>query len=131
METLARAIAAVVDGDLNGLATVEAASHRELCDAAEKLPQLLVSSAALERVLESWRRGLFASEDVQRWASFIRRGYVSGRPSGEIRPIEIGYDANDEELIVEIIGRLDEIGDQIDGCVDAHEQEEMLRRLKG
>jgi hypothetical protein len=130
METLVAAIAAVVEGDLNSLATVRAASHRELWDAAAKLPQLFVSGSALAKVLENWRRGLFAAEDVQRWASFIRRGYVSGRASGEIRPIGIEYDANDEALIVEIIGRLDEIGDQVDGRIDAREQEEMLRALR-
>jgi hypothetical protein len=130
MEALVAAIAAVVEGDLNGLATVRAASHRELSDAAAKLPKVFVSGSALARVLENWRRGLVADEDVQRWASFIRRGYVSGGTSGEIHPIEIEYDANDEALIVEIIGRLDEIGDRVDGSVDAREQEEMLRALR-
>ncbi len=33
-------------------------------------------------------------------------------------------------MIVEIIGRFDEIGDLIDGDIDDGEQEEMLRILK-
>lgn len=128
---LQAAIAAIVEGDLNSLAAVRVASHIELIDAAAKLPQLFVSRLTLAKVLENWRRGLFAPEDVQRWASFVRRGYVSGRESGAICPIEIGYDANDEALIVEIVGRLDEIGDQVDGHIDAREKEEMLRVLRG
>lgn len=130
METLAAAIAALLEGDLNSLETVCDVGHRELLEAAAKLPRLFVSRSALAKVLEDWGRGLFTAGDIQRWASFIRRGYVSGTASGELRPIEIEYDADDEELIVEIVGRLDEIGDRIDGYVDAREQEEMLRALR-
>jgi hypothetical protein len=131
METMAAAIAALVEGDLTYLATVRSASHRELRDAAEKLRGLFVSRSAVAKVLEDWRRGLFAAEDIQQWASFIRRGYFSGRVSCELlRPIPIEYDVNDEEVIVEIIGRLDQIGDQIDGHINACEQDEMLRTLQ-
>ncbi len=130
VKTLAAAIAAVVEGDLNSLATVQVAGDRELWDSSANLPRLFVSRSTLERVLEEWRGGLFTAEDVQQWASFIRRGFVSGRARGELHPIEIEYDADDEEMIVEIIGRLDEIGDRIDGHIDAAEQQEMLRSLR-
>lgn len=130
MEDLEAAIAAVVEGDVNRLSTVLTADHLELLDAAAKLPQLSVSRSALTRVLKEWRNGHCSAEDVQRWASFVRRGYVSGN-SGGIRPIDIEYDAMDEELIVEIVGRFDEIGDLIDGRIDDNEQEEMLRALQG
>lgn len=131
METMAAAIAALVEGDLTYLPTVRSANHRELRDAAEKLRGLFVSRSAVARVLEDWRCGHFAAEDIQQWASFIRRGYVSDRVSGEpLRPIAIEYDVNDEAVIVEIIGRLDEIGDQIDGHIVACEQDEMLRNLQ-
>lgn len=130
METLAAAISAIVEGDLNGLAAVQAATHRQLRDAAAILPPLIISRPALVRVLEDLRCDLFPTEEIQRWASFIRRGYVPGRSQGEIHPIEIKYDANDEALIAEIIGRLDELGDQVDGQIDSHEQEAMLLALR-
>ena len=130
MKTLSAAIAAIVEGDLNSLPSVRIASHRKLWDAAVKLPRLVVSRSALARVVEEWHHGLFTAGDIQQWASFIRRGYISGIASDEIHPIEIEYDVNDEALIVEIIGRLDEIGDQIDGHIDAREREEMLRALR-
>lgn len=130
MKSLAAAITAIVEGDLNSLPTVRIASHRELWDTAAKLPPLVVSRSVLAKVLEEWRLGLFAAEDIQQWASFIRRGYVAGMASDEIQPVPIEFDASDEALIAEIIGRLDEIGDQIDGHIDACEQEEMLRALK-
>lgn len=130
MRTLAASIAAVVAGDLNSLSTVRVASHRDLQDAAAMLPPIFVSRIALAKVLAQWRGGLSSAEDVQAWASFIRRGHVSGTACGAIKPIDIEYDAGDEELIVEIIGRLDEIGDQIDGHIDACEQDGMLRALR-
>ncbi len=129
MEDLGAAIAAVVEGDVSRLSTVLAADHLELLDAATKLSPLSVSRSALTRVLKEWRSGHCSADDVQQWASFVRRGYVSGR-SGGVRPIDIEYDAMDEELIVEIIGRFDEIGDLIDGIIDDNEQEEMLRALQ-
>lgn len=129
MEDLGEAIAAVVEGDVNHLSTVLAADHLELLDAAAKLPPLSASRSALTRVLKEWRSGHCSADDVQKWASFVRRGYVAGHSDG-IRPIDIEYDAMDEELIVEIIGRFDEIGDLIDESIDDHEQKEMLRALR-
>lgn len=129
MEDLGAAIAAVVQGDVNHLSTVLAADHLELLDAATKLPPLSVSRSALTRVLNGWRSGHCSADDVQKWASFVRRSYVAGN-SGGIRPIDIEYDAIDEELIIKIIGRFDEIGDLIDGSIDDNEQKEMLRALQ-
>ena len=130
MEDLEAAIAAVVKGDVNRLSTILTADHLELLDATTKLSPLSVSRSALTRVLQEWRSGHCSADDVQQWASFVRRGYVSGKTSGALRPIDIGYDEMDEELIVEIIGRFDEIGDLIDGSIDDNEQEEMLRALQ-
>lgn len=130
MEDLKAAIAAVLEGDVNRLSTILVANHADLQDAAAKLTQLLVSRSALTRVLKEWRNGRWTADDVQKWASFVRNGYVAGKNIGEIRPIDIEYDIGDEDLIVEIIGRLDEIGDLIDGHIDDNEQEEMLRALQ-
>ncbi|MCB4771215.1 hypothetical protein LGR54_21630 [Ancylobacter sp. Lp-2] len=130
MEVLKAAVTAVVAGDMNGLPMVLDASHAELRDAAANLAQLSVSRAALVRVLREWRCGAYNDENVQQWASFIRRGYVAGRNKGAIHPIVIEYDANDEELIARIIGRLDDIGDRIDGFIDKNEQVGMLRALE-
>jgi hypothetical protein len=81
-------------------------------------------------VITGWRSGIYTAKDVQMWASFVRRGYVSQRNIGEARPISIAYDTDDEALIVEIVGRFDEIGDKIDGEIDDNERKEMLRILE-
>jgi hypothetical protein len=130
MDALALAIVAVVGGDLKCLAAVTAAGHRALWDAVEKAPRLLVSRVAVVKVLEEWHGGFLSPEDVQRWASFVRRGYVSGKSSEALHPIPIEYDPNDEELIAEVIGRLDQIGDQVDGHIEQREVEEMLGTLR-
>lgn len=130
MKTLTAAIAGILAGDLDCLTAVLTASDRARSEAAAKLPRLLVSRSSLTKVLESWRSGRFSAQDVQGWASFVRRGYVSGGASGAKRPILIDYDSQDEALIAETISRLDEIGDKIDGHVDARELERMLWVLR-
>jgi len=129
MGNLQLAVTAVVDGDVTHLATVLAANHFELRAAASNLPRLSVSRSALIKVLKEWRNGRCAADDVQQWASFVRRGYGPRKANGPLHPIDVEYDARDEDLISEIIGRLDEIGDMIDGCVSDEEQVEMLRIL--
>lgn len=129
IDELVAAIAGVVAGDLNCLAKVLRAGHPAIREAAARLPQLVVTRSALARVLKDWSLGLFSAEHVQKWASFIRRGYVSGGASGQVRPIHVAYDPKNEELVVEILGRLDELGDQVDGQLGTSELEQMLQAL--
>jgi hypothetical protein len=129
MDELAAAIARVVAGDLNCLSRVLSASHPAIQEATARLPRLVVSPSALAKVLKDWSLGLFSAEHVQKWASFVRRGYISGGASGQVRPIQVDYDSKNEELIVEILGRLDELGDQVDGQIGTSELEEMLQAL--
>ncbi len=130
MKTLEVAIASIVEGDLSGLSAILVANHGDLLDAAAKRPQLTISRPALRRVLTAWHSGLCTAGDVQHWASFIRRGYIAKTVSGGVVPINIGYDPNDEDMIADIIGRLDEIGDKIDGDIGESEQTEMLKALR-
>ena len=90
----------LVSGDLRMLSSVLLANYTDLQDAAGGLPPLKISRSCLIKVLKDWRSDLFSSEDVQAWASFVRRGYVSQAPHRMIRPIEIEYDPEDEDLIV-------------------------------
>ena len=131
MESLEAAMLRVVAGDIGCPSSVLTADHSKLQEAAEKLGPLCVSRLAVSNVVRTWRSGKFSAEDVQRWASFVRRGYVGGAAVSPIRPISILYDAQDEELIVETIGRLDEIGDLIGGHVDDEEQKQLIQALEG
>jgi len=130
METLETAVAAAIEGDLSGFAIIVAANHSDLLKAATNLPQLLVSRSSLASVLQEWQGGFQTADNIQQWASFVRRGYVSGKGPEPTLPLDIKYDPIDEELIVEIIGRLDEIGDLVDGDISDSEREEMLCALQ-
>ena len=114
MKPLERALAAVIAGDVRSLFAVVSATHSELTAAAEMIPNLSVSRGSVVRILETWRSGACSDVHVQQWASFVKRGYVDGR-TGPTLPIDIPYDADDEDMIVEIVGRFDELGDEIDG----------------
>lgn len=131
MITLEAALLAVVAGDLDAFPILLSAGPAELQGAARNLNSLSISRAALMSVLQDWRSGGHSAADVQQWASFVRRGYIAGKALRGAHPLNIKYDADDEDLIVEIIGRFDEIGDLIDGRIDENEQVEMLRLLEG
>lgn len=130
MKTLTDSIKAVLEGNLHGLSSLQDAIHSDLLEAATRIPELIITRSALIRVIKAWQSGQFTADQVSQWASFVRRGYISNITSGGLQPIDIVYDKLDEDLIVEIIGRFDEIGDLIDGNIGNDEQEEMLRYLK-
>jgi hypothetical protein len=128
MEILDTALTAVLAGDLSYLTAVRTADHADLQRAAARLPELSVSRLALINVLDGWRDGRWSDHHVQKWASFMRRGHAVEWKGGKL-PIDISYDAHDEDLIAEIISRFDELGDLIDGIISDDEQREMLRSL--
>lgn len=103
--------------------------HAQVLKESKCLPALTIYRGALVLVLEEWLGGRVANGDVQQWASFIRRGYVSGADLGPVEPLNIQYDVSYEDEIAEVISRLDEVGDQIDGVVEDHEKIELLRKL--
>ncbi len=66
---------------------------------------------------------------VQRWASFVRRGYVTG---GDDRPavaVDIDWDKAAEEDIAEAVSRMDELGDSIDGDIRPEEMDSLSGAL--
>lgn len=130
MRQLESALQATIEGDLDQFSVVLGARHAQLVQAAEKLPLFSISSTALLRVLNQWRKGRLDASDIQKWASFIRHGFVIGLEDGPIHPIEISYETATEDVIAEIIGRITEIGDVIDGTIDDLEREQMLAVLQ-
>lgn len=130
MGDLAKLLAAAVSGDLGAFVHVMDATHESLRDAASRLSTLVLKREALATALRAWRTGEYSDALVQGWASFVRRGYVSGRATGIVEPIDVEYFGADEELIVEIIGRLDELGDVVDGTIDKDELDGLIKRAE-
>jgi hypothetical protein len=78
---------------------------------------LVLTTASLRKVLTAFARHEVSPDLVQEWASFIRWGFMP-RDTEPGRPIAINFDPRAEDRIVEVIARLDELGDPIDGEID-------------
>ena len=59
----------------------------------------------------------------------MRRGYVPGSGTSPSNPIDIEYEDEDEDAIVEPLARLDELGDLIDGTMSDDELEDWIVKL--
>jgi hypothetical protein len=80
-------------------------------------------------VLSSYRADLPGTPvDVQFWAQFIRNGFGPG--PGGIQSIEIDYEAEAEDVIVNALGRMNELGDEIDGVITTAEADKLLSALE-
>lgn len=129
--TLAEALAAVVAGDLLHLRQVASATHDALRAAAATLPPLRVDRSSLERAVCAWRSGQFSDAELNTWAWLVRSGAAPiGTGTQALRPIEIDYDVAHEDLLADIVGRLSELGDLVDGQIDDAEFERMLVDLR-
>lgn len=109
----AAVVQSAVDGDPSALALVAHTDHDQLLAVAAGSP-LPVRRRSVMAVLDGLSTGSITGEQAQAWASFVRHGFIQGG-SGPIRPLVIEHDAAVEDAIVEVVGRLDQIGDRIDG----------------
>ena len=91
---------------------------------------LVLGPAAVVRVIQDWLRDDLDDSSVQRWASFVRRGYLETTEQVACAPIKIEFVAKHEETISAIISRLDELGDAIDGVVTDAEKRDMVATLE-
>lgn len=124
------ALIAVVEGDPRVLPVIKSLEHRDLVKVAAELRRLaVVRRSAVVGVLRGLLVGAWTPEEVQAWASFVRRGYVAGGSDLPVRPLDIGYDDACEEEIAAAVSRLDEIGDLVDGEVTRGEVLDLLQLL--
>lgn len=127
------ALAAVLQGDPLALSVIESLEHHDLLGVAVDVGrQAVVGRSAVVGVLRGLIVGAWTPEQVQSWASFVRRGYIAGRSDRPIRPLDIEYDDACEEEIAAAVSRLDEIdeiGDVVDGEVTTGEVLDLLQLL--
>ena len=119
-------LAEVIAGDVTQLIRLA----DSLASASRPHTPLVLRRSAVARAIAGWLDGAWPTECLQAWASFVRRGYVAGAASGPVQPIEIAYEADHEELLATVIGRLDELGDLVDGQITAGEADELLAALR-
>jgi hypothetical protein len=118
-------------GDTSAIAKLAALPDRIIKDASNELDLTLPASSVVTVLRELGATPLSASA-AQAWASFIRRGYVSGGTSTMSKtrqPITIGYESGREGEIVEALARMDELGDTIDGVIEPAEIDDLVTLL--
>jgi hypothetical protein len=118
-----------VKGNIGAYWALSRKPHERIVELAEQSGRLVLKPSAVRRVLLLLQEGRVSLGLIQGWASFMRWGFMANASRGPIRLIDIDYDSSAEEAIVEIIARLDQIGDLIDGEISRREIETMLVKL--
>jgi hypothetical protein len=124
---LGAAFLRVLAGDVSAMSEIEATGHDELSVAVVGVRSILTAQAVCRAIQMSLPGGC-SDIELQHWASFVKRGYVGGL-LGPIRPMDIEYELDQEETIAEIVGRMDELGDIVDGEISLSERMGWLDRL--
>jgi len=122
-EDTRQSVVATVHGDYHAFSRLLQQPQEVIEGQAGNLPELVLTTQAVHKVLCALQRQEISPQLAQAWASFVRRGYVGNKDgqdsslSTAVKPLTIVYDPKNEEQIVEVLSRLDEIGDLIDGTV--------------
>lgn len=124
------ALRAVLAGDVTAMNEISEYSQAQLADAAGTTG-LALRASAVAAVLARYEAGELSPRETQRWAAFVRWGHLVDGSSGPVRPLDIDYEADHEDAIVEALARLDELGDLIDGELRDGEAAELRRALVG
>jgi Trp operon repressor len=115
-----------VDGDIVAFEALKQTNGKRLRSDSPKSLKLVVTLDTVKHVLQALQDGRISPQQAQQWASFIRRGYVAGTTRGPVRPLNIEYDAANANEVTDLISRLDELGDLIDGELSAAEISAMV-----
>jgi hypothetical protein len=132
-----RALSAVLAGDASRILELRSASHDRLLTAAEALgSHLRFGRSTVLRILKDWRVGKITEEQVRWWAllmfvgAFPQEWSSTGyRLRGPIKEIDIDY--SDDDAVNEVVFRLKDLGDAIDGVITPAERDDMVARLEG
>jgi hypothetical protein len=102
-------------------------------EVAERLPESerTLAGVAVARVLQGLLTGDVTPSQVQAWASLMRRGFLSAPTyRGPTASVNLVYEPQREEAIVEAISRMDELGDMVDGTMDNVEIRLLIGQLE-
>lgn len=124
-------LARVVAGDVERLQALKRYSLRDLSLVARSGGDALtLTSATLADVVEGLRARRLEGSAVQLWAAFLRWGLLPDDDRGAAEVIDIAFEAERQDQIVEVLARLDEMGDVVDGVLSDSALEEMLAVLR-
>ena len=115
-----------IQGDLSALDALKAQPFSETAKAAAQLSgnERTLRKQAVLKVLTYLRSRPESSGIVQAWASFMKRGYISS--AGPIRAISIPFE---DDGVGEVVSRLEELGDEIDGVISEAELSSLIKAM--
>lgn len=120
----------ILSGDTSQISALTRQGQHRVSELASGLPlqSRTLTAAAIKRVLSAYSKGDVSKEEAQAWASFMLRGYVS-ESDKPVTPIQIEFEREREEDIVEVLARLDDLGERVDGIISQTELREFIERL--
>lgn len=119
-----------ISGNLNNFTYIESVPHNKLLKTSKSCSNLFLTKSAVLEVITEFKKRNIKPEVVQKWATFMRCGYIGYNIKTPILPLQIEYKADEEDLIVEMLARLNEIGDVVDGVIEDSELDIMIFKLK-
>jgi hypothetical protein len=126
---ITQSIRAAVSGRVSAVAELATLPWRVLVHAASRAGKLILTRQAVARALEELRDGKASDIELNRWAWFMRRGYIPGATAPLLSRVDIDYEENAEHSIAEALTRFSELGDEIDGTLNAEELNQPVRLL--
>lgn len=118
-----------LSGNLTSIPLLINANHEKLLEASRYFSELLLTKQAVLKVLYCLKNRTINPSIIQSWASFMRCGFTLTEDKKPITPLEINYKLDEEDSIVEVLSRLDELGDIIDGTIDDNEIDQLIELL--
>jgi hypothetical protein len=129
-DVISPALVRAVHGDLDAFLIIRRVPHEQLREAAETIAPLVLRGEDVVAVLRALRDRAVAPELARSWASFVRRGYIAeSERAAPVHALSIDYEPRTEPEIISAIGRLDELGDDVDGVMEDAEMDESIHRL--
>lgn len=119
----------VVRGDMSRLAKLAHHGHDDLRRAWSKSSHPQLTARTVLNVLVALRRGDVSPKQVHQWAGFLFSGY-SGSTTLPLKPLDFEYDPADEDRISEIIMRLEQMEDAVDGPISLPELDRLISKME-
>lgn len=122
---LEEAIISYLKGDLDQERNIDFDRFNQISDST-----YWVTNENIVSVMIALRESPNKRGAVQKWASFVRRGYPVSSPRKSIKPLNIDWDDASSPNFVDVLGRLDELGDTLDGEISAEELDSLIKSLE-
>ncbi|MCB1214389.1 MAG: hypothetical protein KDK66_02815 [Deltaproteobacteria bacterium] len=127
LDLISKTLQEVIAGDLSHFDVIQNESHDEVNAASQQIGTLWLNRPSLLRVLIDWEKGKLSQKQVQAWGCLMSCGYIW--KNGSLKEFNIEYDQAHEDAIIEVLARLYELGDIIDGEISAEELQKMKQSL--